>query len=168
MWNIRVQGLEEFTRKMNNMSTTIPNRASIMLDRASRDTQAKMRSEAPVGKGGLANSIVVTAPTKFMRVITPMVLNRSGRSYASAVETGTRRYGTLPNLSNLAAYYGLALYANNGGRLNPVVIAIAKRIKERGTPANPFVKRTFVWIQSQITKHIIPFMQGVTAKYGRN
>ena len=132
------------------VSLVIPT-ATKTLDDLAWIARSRMMVEAPKHRGNLATHIEISNPAPNIRVIEPAARNRSGRKYASAVETGTKTYASLPNLANLAEDYGLSLFVNN--QLNPIVVAMARTIKERGTPANPFVARTLAWVTGYIKQN---------------
>jgi len=129
-----------------------PNEARIMLDRLATETKGRMRGEAPYKTGALSKSITVTVPDTFTRVIEPMATNaRPGNPYGKPVETGSRP-GYMPNVFSISQYFGVDM---------KIAFAIAKSIQQRGTPANPFVSRTYNWIESAVSSHAFSFLNNL-------
>jgi len=156
MISIRIEGDKQVVSGLNNMAKGIVEDAGMALDRAAYDTQLQMKHEAPYKSGVLAGSVSVEAPSASTRIIEPIARNFApGNKYARPVEEGSGS-GYMPNVHSIARYFGVDL---------KVAWAIALKIKESGTPANPFVTRTFNWIKSRIDSHLYSLLNKMTARY---
>jgi len=169
---LKITGLKELNANLKNAgSKGISDSLIELLDRVAKDTKDRMSIEAPKGRSlRLSKEITIMSPDKMTRVITPEARNSSNRMYASAVETGTSNYSTLPNLTSLSEYYGIPLFVANerrGGRgemMNPQLIGMAKAIMENGTPANPFVTRTFNFMIGKMDQYSKDFADKLVFK----
>lgn len=144
-----------------NMKAGIKSEAERILDKIADNVRAKMEQEAPEGESGrLKGEIAILTETN-KRIIEPMAKNLSGSKYGQYVEAGTGPRGGnaryMPNVENLMNYYA----TTKGGAW-----AMAKRIQEVGTKANPFVQRTFQWLQTRISTFAGELAGNITAYYG--
>ena len=155
--NVQMQGAKEAGEYFVDMASRTPQEIKMMLDRLSTETKGHMKDVVPQGRtGNLKDSIVISSPASYTRVIGPTV------RYAAAVETGTSNYGSLPNLQNIADYYGFSLFTGNQQKwLNPVVLALAKKIRDSGTTAKLFVESTYEWILGQFESHAYSFLNNL-------
>lgn len=160
---------DEITPFLNGIAKELPSEISNVMNLLAMDTTSKLGSLAPRGRSGkLSSQFKVDAyHNPEARVITPTARNLGGNFYASAVETGATGYSTLPNLSSIADYYSLPLFIE-GNKFNPVVIAIAKKIKDGATAGarpRPFVQRTVDWLNTtRIPQRFSEFMNRIVAK----
>jgi hypothetical protein len=145
---------DEVTPFFSGFIREMPQDMSKLLDTIALDAKMMLSNTAPKGKTGrLSSEISITAyHNPEARVIEPTASNFGSpqRKYASAVETGATGYVTLPNLTSIAEYYGLSLFIE-GNRMNPFVIAIAKKIREgntAGASPRPFVQKTVNWLNN--------------------
>jgi len=149
MLTIRIEGVEKVVSDMEKIFAKSPEMAQLMLDRLATETAGTMRSNAPNRTGVLRESVNVSIPSTFVRVIEPLA------RYAAAVETGTHNYATLPNLTNIAEYFG------TGDPMSRLTIAIALSIKEKGTPQRSYVMNTYEWLIGQIDREAFSFLNQV-------
>lgn len=158
MINIQIEGGDGVVRGLRNMITESTRGADLMLTRAATDVQNKMKGEAPYRTGALSKSITVKIPSRFVRVIEPMARNiRPGNPYALPVATGSRP-GYIPNVFSISQYFGVNM---------KVAWAIAKSIKDKGTPSHPYLSRTFSWAQRQIDRHLGNFASQMRVAWQR-
>lgn len=162
MDNIIIEGLANLEQGFKVMIAEIPQGQQQLLDNAAEQAKTTMIAEAPKGihrqfGTPLSESITVISPDANTRIIEPEGRNiLPGNKYASAIEYGSHG-GRMPNPISIALYYGVS---------EKVGYAIALRIKERGTPANPFVSRTYEIVQSQLEGFLDVFLMNVTSKFG--
>jgi hypothetical protein len=158
----KITGLDSFVSALMAVATSITPSMEKLLDNAAADARNKMSEEAPKNYGTLSDQIDVSSPDALTRIISPLASNQqTHRPYAIDVESGTGSSGPMarpyfPNYKNLATYFGVT---------DNIGFAIAMAIYKRGTPANPFVKRTWEWIQIQISKGIEPYFEQLRAAY---
>ena len=141
---------DEVTPFLNGVVKNIPIETSKLLDLLASDAKMMMGSIAPKGRSNKLSSEFGVDHSPKTRTITSTARNLDGSFYGSAVETGATGYSTLPNLSSIADYYSQPLFIE-GDRFNPVVIAIARKIKEgrtAGARPRPFVERTVKWLNN--------------------
>ena len=93
-----------------------------------------------------------------MREIEPVATNiEPGNKYAVHIEHGTGpELNKVPNVESIRQYYGVD---------EKIAWAIALSIRERGTPANPFVSKTFTWVLSKIDNWSSVFGDKIAARY---
>ncbi len=137
------------------MLQEIPRGSESMLDRAALETQMKMRSEAPKATGMLARSIDVISPKESVRVIGPEA------QYGYHQETRDNRPQRPPPLAKIQAWAAAKQFDSTAAFL------IARKIAQSGYPANPFVQRTYDWVETRIASFTEPFLAGITAQYVR-
>ena len=157
MITIRIDGANRVINGLNNLLKDIPNASrDILLDQTAKQVQQTMKQEAPYRTGALSGSVTIQSPNNFTRVIEPTSRNFSpGNKYALPVETGSGP-GYFPNVYSIARYYAVDM---------KVAWAIALSIKKSGTPANPFVQRTFNWVRGQINRQLEPFTSRLVTQY---
>lgn len=153
---VHVTGQDNVIGGLRAMINEIPRASQTFLDRAAADTRDRMSNEAPYRTGALSKNIDISVPSRFVRHIEPIARNiRPGNKYALPVETGSNPRG-IPNVFSISTYFGVDM---------KVAFAIAKSIQDRGTPANPFVGRTYNWVRTQIDSNIVPFVRRLTSTY---
>jgi hypothetical protein len=153
---IEIVGLDNVVNGLRNAASYINGGTVEMIDKAAIETALRMKENAPVSSGVLANSIEIDAPTDTSRTIGPNAKNyRPGNTYGLPVETGAS-ITKLPNVESLYMYLGDWNYA----------WAMAISLRNRGsTPSNPFVLQTFEWLKSQIATLAEPFYANLVASY---
>lgn len=140
---------------LQKLQVGIRNELETTLDKLALAGQTRMKDEAPKMTGILSSEIEVRRQPMH-REIEPVGKNLSGQKYATFVEMGTGP-GYTPNVFNIEMYFGVS---------RSMAWAIAKKIKESGTPANPFVERTYDWLTAnlenfagELAKNIGAYMQ---------
>lgn len=163
MYSFKIEGVEDVTKGLNNMARSISPKGSAMLDRAAAETKGHMKEEAPAASGALQRSIDITAPSQFTRIIKPFLL------YGEAQETRNNQPQGMPPIDKIARWAQVMAATTTpwGGKAQQAAFLIARKIRDSGYPANPFVKRTYGWVQGMISKHISPFIEGIVAEYGK-
>lgn len=149
--------------KMNGLRNIIQDispEETKLLDDLAKDTRMKMSQEAPKGLYGLlASEIDISSPTQNQRVIEPTARNvKPGNRYALPIEKGWGTTGAFPNVESVAAYFGAT------GNMK-LAFAIAAGIAKKTYKPNPFVARTFSWVQSRINSMANTFLGRITARY---
>lgn len=152
------------TGLMEMKNSSIPEEAEKVLDAMAVAVMEKMKNEAPEFTGFLKESIAITRST-YQRRIQPHPRSLSGqfgRNYAYYVEGGTGpavgNSSYTPNVENIALYYGAS---------KSLAWAIAYAIKRKGTPANPFVARTFEWIQAMKDRFAGELANNIVIRMGK-
>jgi len=157
-WEITIdsKGVENGLMKMANQ---IDPELENALNKVALAGEQKMKNEAPKFTGLLKSSIRTTK-YKFKREIMPHAYSLSSRSYGRYVERGTGpaagRSNYLPNVYNIMNYYGVP---------KKIAWLIALKIKEKGTPVNPFVERTFDWLEPKIPQFAGEMADRIVAWY---
>lgn len=132
------------------------------LTQAGGELAAYMRVEAPKGKSQLTNSINVLAPSKLERLIGPAT------NYAKWVEQGVKPGGKLAPFQQGSPLYQWVVQFLMGGARNMrrgkkggqqdveqaewIALHVARKIRARGIPANPFIQRTFDAKRSRVVE----------------
>jgi len=144
MISIRIDGAKEIINGLQSMAKNTDKSLSFGLDDAAKEVKEKMSNEAPKGLSRrLSDEIDIESAGSLIRIIEPVATNFApGTQYASNIEDGSNK-GYIPNVYSISEYYGVDM---------KMAWAIALSTKERGTPANPFVERTYEWALDQSNK----------------
>lgn len=153
MINIKFQGDKEIVKGLEGVMQEISQGSVQMLDMAARETQVKMQSESPEASGTLKQSISIGSFSPNMRTIGP------DTQYGYYQETRDNLSQNRPPLAKIQAWAAVKGFDSKAAFL------IARKIAQSGYPANPFVQRTYEWVQGQINQHIGSFMSGIQARY---
>ncbi|MDP2670844.1 MAG: hypothetical protein U1C56_01050 [Candidatus Curtissbacteria bacterium] len=145
-----VDGLNKVVRSI------IPERTK-MLDKAATDTLVKMTQEAPEATGRLRANIKIDRLGSFLtdRIIYPDV------EYGFYQETRHRMTQRRPPIEKIQEWAQTV----GAGDTKSVAFLIARKIQNAGYPSNPFVLRTYRWVQVQMVKHAQNFLNIVAAQY---
>ncbi len=128
----KVTGLDDIAEGLSSMMNEMEPASEQALDKLAVFAANKMSAEAPKMTGLLSSEITV-AVTKGKRTIEPTAKNWGGKKYALAVEEGSKE-GYIPNVLSIERWFGVD---------RKTAWAIAYKIQQTGTKANPFVMRTF-------------------------
>ncbi len=153
MINIKFTGDKEIIRGLENVIQGISQEGTQMLNDAAMETQIMMQSEAPEATGFLKQSISINASSINTRIIGP------DAEYGIYQETRDNAPQRRPPISKIMAWAEAKQFDSKAAFL------IARKIAQTGYKANPFVQRTYEWVQMQIDQYIYPFLTGISARY---
>ena len=153
MINIRI--VDEVSGALKNVQEGFKPEMVEMLDNAAIDTLRKMTEEAPESTGELRAKIKIDGLGSFLddRIIYPDV------NYAFYQETRAHMPQRRPPLEKIKEW------AEVRGFDNKAAFLIARKIAQSGYPQNPFVLRTYRWVQVQIVKHAENFLNNIGVRY---
>ena len=158
---MKLKGIEELQRGLNEASRAgVQKRFRNAMEDSVNQVKSRARENAPSFRGDLQNSI----GSQVVRWNLGLVGTKPNVKYAKGIEFGTRPHGVNPEV--LYDWARLKLHAKD---YKGVAFAVARKIKARGTKAQPYLRPALSDSKKDVVKNFNNAIENILndiAKHG--